>query len=173
MNKRAFTLIELLIVIGILGTLAVVVLVALNPIQQLARTRDAGRQSAVTQIGHALEAYAVSHDGEYPDETTTWMDTLETTGEIAKVPSAISYTTGVNACSNAAENGLCYDYDTLDGHAIIYARLESDSNNSRCTNAAAPDAYAVYSTIDGRGGIVCRATGSEPVADDSGQSFIN
>jgi prepilin-type N-terminal cleavage/methylation domain-containing protein len=38
-----FTLIELLIVIAILGVLAVVVLVAINPIEQLARTRDGGR----------------------------------------------------------------------------------------------------------------------------------
>lgn len=36
-----FTLIELLIVMAILGVLAVVVLVAINPVQQLARTRDA------------------------------------------------------------------------------------------------------------------------------------
>ena len=54
---KGFTLIELLIVIAILGVLAVVVLVAINPVQQLARTRDAGRKSSVAQIGHAVAAY--------------------------------------------------------------------------------------------------------------------
>ena len=48
-SRRGFTLIELLIVMAILGVLAVVVLVAINPIQQLARTRDTGRKSGVTQ----------------------------------------------------------------------------------------------------------------------------
>ena len=149
-------------------------MVALNPIQQLARTRDAGRLSAVAQIGHAVEAYAVSHDGDYPAESTTWMTDLKTAGEIATVPSSIAYTTNVDPCDGSGvQNDFCYDYDSLDGHAIVYSRLESDSNNSKCTNAAAPDAYAVYSTVDGRGGIVCRATGSEPVTDDGGQTFVN
>ena len=43
--KKGFTLIELLIVIAILGVLAVVILVAINPQEQLARGRGGGRTS--------------------------------------------------------------------------------------------------------------------------------
>ena len=64
--KRGFTLIELLIVMAILGVLAVVVLLAINPAEQLARTRDTGRVSAVTQMGHAVQAYDTSHNAVYP-----------------------------------------------------------------------------------------------------------
>ncbi len=73
-TRKGFTLIELLIVMAILGVLAVVVLVAINPVQQLARTRDAGRKSGVTQMGHALEAFYTSQGAEYPDEAANWVD---------------------------------------------------------------------------------------------------
>ena len=42
-NGRGFTLLELLIVIGILATLATVVVLIINPAERLARTRDAKR----------------------------------------------------------------------------------------------------------------------------------
>ena len=166
--KRGFTLIELLIVIAILGTLAVVVLLALNPIQQLARARDAGRVSAITQLGHSLEAYATSNNGTYVPESATWITTLVTAGEIQVVPAAITYSiAGMAACSNSfPQNSVCYNATAAAGTApaVVYARLESQSQNSRCA-AATPAAYAVYSTADGRGGIVCRAAGAanEPV----------
>ena len=56
-SSKGFTLIELLIVIAILGVLAAGSLVAIDPVEQLARARDSGRKSAVTQMGRALQAY--------------------------------------------------------------------------------------------------------------------
>src|SRR3990172_2573562 len=111
--KRGFTLIELLIVIAILGVLAVVVLVAINPVQQLARTRDAGRKSSITQMGHAMEAYATTHNGRYTPETTAWADALVTAGELSVVPSPITYsvgTTGTFTCTfEQGTRDWCYD----------------------------------------------------------------
>src|SRR3989338_2644309 len=97
--KKGFTLIELLIVIAIIGVLAVVILVAINPQEQLARTRDAGRTSTVTQLGHAFQAYGTSHEGDYVAEGNTWITALVTAGEIATVPEALNYSiTGTSAC---------------------------------------------------------------------------
>jgi len=169
-RKLGFTLIELLVVIAVLGTLAVVVLLALNPLQQLARTRDSGRISATTQLGHAMEAYATSHNGTYVAEGATWITTLVNAGEIQTVPAAIAYSvTGTSACTANAQNGVCYDATTAAGGApvVIYATLESDSNNSFCTGAEI--AYSVYSTADGRGGIVCSASAPTP----GSQTFEN
>src|SRR3990167_4264750 len=90
--RRGFTLIELLIVIAIIGVLAVVILVAINPQEQLARTRDAGRTSSVTQLGHAFQAYGTSHEGDYVAETSTWITTLVLAGEVATEPGALAYT---------------------------------------------------------------------------------
>ena len=166
--NSAFTLIELLIVIAILGTLAVVVLIALNPAQQLARTRDAGRISSTTQLGHAVEAYAISNSGTYLTENNTWMTTLVSAGEINVAPTAITYSiSGITACAtNGVQNGFCYD--NVAGGVIVYARLESKSYISKCD--AGEKAFSVYSTVDGQGGIVCTAT--EPAVAAGGQPFI-
>jgi len=161
-KNKGFTLIELLIVIAVLGTLSVVVLLALNPVQQLARTRDAGRKSTVTQLGHALEAYATAHNGVYVAEGSTWITGLQTAGEIAAVPSAIAYSiSGVSACTTNAQNGICYDASAAAGTApiVVYARLESLAESSKC---ASGNPFSVYSTADGRGGTVCSATAPAP-----------
>lgn len=52
-----FTMIELLIVITILGILAVAVLSAINPIEQINRGRDTGTQSDAEQLINAVERY--------------------------------------------------------------------------------------------------------------------
>jgi len=153
MTRKGFTLIELLIVIAILGTLAVVVLLALNPVQQLARTRDAGRQSTVTQLGHAMEAYATVNGGNYPAAASNWITTyLVNTGEINAAPGAVTYTAG-SASSCGGENGYCYGVTGSPGTAaVIYSTAEAQSNIAKCTSGTA---YFVYATNQGRGGLVC------------------
>lgn len=162
--RKGFTLVELLIVIAILGVLAVVVLLALNPAQQLARTRDAGRISTVTQLGHALEAYSTSRNGDFPVEAT-WLDDMVDAGEISQTPTMPDYSAPGNfgACSeNALGGGFCYDASNPSGLApvVVYARLEAQANNSRCTGAGEA-AYAVYSSAQGRAGLVCAASNGE------------
>ncbi len=164
MNKKAFkgfTLIELLIVMAILGVLAVVVLVAINPVQQLARTRDAGRKSGISQIGRAMEAYFTSHGGSYIAESATWIDTLVASGEISTAPSEIVGTVaGYAACTENEQNGWCYDTPAAGlTDAVIYTRLESQSESSKCPNATDIPLF-VWSTFDGRGGLVCDADGN-------------
>lgn len=162
--QKGFTLVELLIVIAILGTLAVVVLIAINPLQQLARTRDAGRKSSVTQLGHNLEAYGVGNNGIYLPEGATWITSLVTAGEIQATPGQISNSLTAY-CTTNAQNGFCYDATTAGGGApaIVFSRLEATTDISRCgaTFAGTDRAYAAYSTGLGRGGIIC-TTGGEP-----------
>ena len=62
-KQRGFSLIELLIVVGILVLLAIISVVALN--DQQAKARDAKRISDVRQIRTALEFYS-SDENEYP-----------------------------------------------------------------------------------------------------------
>jgi prepilin-type N-terminal cleavage/methylation domain-containing protein len=162
--KKGFTLIELLIVIAILGVLAVVVLVAINPLEQLARTRDAGRISSVAQLGHAVQAYYTSQNAVYP-AVGTWSTSLTGSGELSTIPAAVTPSAnGATACTENVINTWCYDMTVANG-AIIYARLESQSNIAKC--AATEKAWVVYSTADGRAGVVCTAaaaTGLDPLA---------
>lgn len=55
--EKAFTLVELLIVIGIIGVLAVTVLVNLNPGEAQKKARDAQRIKNLTDLQAAIELY--------------------------------------------------------------------------------------------------------------------
>lgn len=57
---RGFTMIELLIVIAVLGILAIAVLAAINPIEQINRGRDTGNRSDAEQLLSAVDRYDAS-----------------------------------------------------------------------------------------------------------------
>jgi prepilin-type N-terminal cleavage/methylation domain-containing protein len=160
-NKRisaqaGFTLIELLIVMAILGVLAVVVLVMLNPGEKQAEARDAGRISSVAQLGRSLQAFYTSKT--YLPDVMNWGNDLVTSGELATFPPAIDYTyNSVSHCTTYVQpnNGTyCYNEDQANGNgALVFAKAESTSYRSRCT--APEEAYFVFSTTDARGGTIC------------------
>ena len=60
---KGFTLIEVLVVMGILALLATVVLVAINPARQFAQSRNTQRTSNVTAILNAIGQRAVDNRG--------------------------------------------------------------------------------------------------------------
>ena len=62
-TKRAFTLIEVLVVIGIIAILAAVVLVAVNPARQFKLARDSQRVSNVNAILNAVGQNMAEHKG--------------------------------------------------------------------------------------------------------------
>ena len=57
MNRKGFTLVELLIVIGLLGAIALIVISAINPIEQSNRARDTRFKADGSQIISALDRY--------------------------------------------------------------------------------------------------------------------
>lgn len=63
--KKGFTLIELLIVIAVLGILAVAVLSAINPIEQINRSKDTGLRSDAEQLIGGIDRFYTSN-GYYP-----------------------------------------------------------------------------------------------------------
>lgn len=65
-NKKAFTLIELLLVIGIIAVLAVVVFVALDPAKRFADARNARRISDTQAILSAIQQYIIDNKGALP-----------------------------------------------------------------------------------------------------------
>jgi len=59
-RRRGFTLIELLIVIALLGALAVGLLAALDPFEQLKKGTDTGTRSTVSEVhGAVIRYYAI------------------------------------------------------------------------------------------------------------------
>ena len=69
MNKKSFTLIELMIVIGIIAVLATIIIAVLNPGQLWREARDANRRKDLSFIATALEQYYADND-QYPNNTT-------------------------------------------------------------------------------------------------------
>ncbi len=156
-SLSAFTLIELLIVISILGVLAVVLLILIKPGEKLAQSRDIGRISSVAQLGRAISRYFVMHEQTYPNPLT-WNNDLMQTGEIKNFPSGIEYRlNSVTPCITNAEPEInptfCYALDVVnDNGALIFSKLEATIEVEKCPIG---DTYIVYSTADGRTGTIC------------------
>ncbi len=65
-QEAGFTLIEILVVIGIIAVLAAIVLVAINPARQFSQARDTERRSNTTAILDAVGQYIADNQGELP-----------------------------------------------------------------------------------------------------------
>lgn len=170
-SSKGFTLIELLIVIAIIGVLAAGILVAIDPIEQLARGRDAGRKSTTGQLGRAFQAYYTSQ-GTYP-LTTDWTSAAATnalveSGDIKVIPTQ-PVPNPVTACTGGSVvNNFCYKVAGAGStsNMVIYTHVESKSefNKGTCAGVAINTWY-VYASVDGKGGTICQA--AEPAAGTS------
>lgn len=70
MKEKGFTLVELLVVIVVIGILAVALLAAIDPLEQIRRGRDTETMSAAKEFLSACERYYGNHEA-YPWGTTT------------------------------------------------------------------------------------------------------
>lgn len=73
-SNAGFTLIEVLVVIGIIAILAAIVLVAINPARQFAQARNIQRTSNVNAILNAIGQYAADNGGDLPTIPTSTSD---------------------------------------------------------------------------------------------------
>lgn len=161
-RSKGFTLIELLIVIAVLGVLATVILVVLDPVEQLARSRDAGRKSTVDQLGGTLQAYYTTRAASatpFPTANATWITSLQAAGEIKTIPPSVS---GGTACTTNVQNST-WCYTTNNTNAAAWARLESKSESSKC--AAGNNPYFVWDSSRGSTCLVCKNV--EPAIGDA------
>ncbi|MEI6191204.1 MAG: GLUG motif-containing protein [bacterium] len=86
--KKGFTLLEILLVIGIIGILAAIVIIAINPGRSLAKTRDLQRKVGITEINKGINQYYIDN-GYYPSTITPDLTSICPTG-------ANATSTGIN-----------------------------------------------------------------------------
>lgn len=129
-GHKGFTLIEILIVVGIIAILASVVLIGLGPTQRIGR--DARRIADLRQVQAALELY-FNKCGYYPGPvssgpTCSPFSTITTWSALTN--SIIGSTLGVGQLPNDPATGRNYFYGAAAGGTgyVLGARLE-DSNN--------------------------------------------
>ena len=139
---RGFTLIEILVVIGMLAILATVVLVAVNPLRQFAQARNAQREANVNAILNAIGERIADNRGifegngcaDLPDETMGVGNTQSTYDlRPCVVPTYLSELpldpeTGMNACVTSDCVGKTYD---------IGYTVRRDADTARITVCAA------------------------------------
>ncbi len=174
-QQKGFTLVELLIVIAIIGVLAGVLLVALNPFEQFARARDAGRVSAVTQIGRAVANYYTSHAGNTFPPTSTWYTELTANSSdinTLSVPLVSGANTNCTVNAQSANSNVCYNTISSGADAAVWTAAESQNeiNKYKAGNggtACANLVEFVYVFSKGQVYLDCLAKATSPVVTGS------
>jgi type IV pilus assembly protein PilA len=79
-THKGFTLLEVLLVVAIIGILAGIVIIAINPNKQLADTRNTQRKADVNTIISAVYQYTIDNNGVIPSAITSTSTEICATG---------------------------------------------------------------------------------------------
>ncbi len=134
-NNQAFTIIELLVVIMIIGLVSTLAIVSLQGARQ--RTRDAKRWSDIRTIQSAVELCINEGGGSPPAAPATWNGILIQTCGSATMNEFLASSSMPEPPINAGETGGCTNGNPPSGDCYMY-----------CKDAAS-DAYLLYSDYEG------------------------
>ena len=145
-NKKAFTLIELLIVMVILAILSGLGLMAFGTIQQ--KSRDSRRKQDLANISKALDTYYNDY-GVYPADSSgiilgCGLDGIEACdwGDVWEDDNGTLY---MSALPQDPANNQDYYYDQIDDNSYyFFARLENELDGDVALDGTNPSVYTGY-----------------------------
>ena len=131
---KGFTLVELLIVIGVLGVLAATLIMTVNPIEQIKKSSDSTRKSDLAQIKRALDLY-YDDNGRYPASSADFKIT-NGASSVAWGSAWQPYMNKLPKDPSSKNSYLYYSPPAAQGQSYyIYANLERGSKDPQACNA--------------------------------------
>jgi len=142
MKTRGFTLIEVLIVVGILAVLIGAIAAAIRPARQFAKANNARRWADVMNIMNAISQNIIDHQGTFDTSGTNCGGALPATiktikktdgydlcgcivpeyiGSLSVDPTAGTPTSGVSDCTASYDAGYTIIYSATTGRVTITA----------------------------------------------------
>jgi prepilin-type N-terminal cleavage/methylation domain-containing protein len=114
-GKTGFTLLEILLVIGIIAVLAAVIVVSLDPARRFEEARNSRRLSDIQSILSAVQQYTVDNNGTLPDGISD----VETQIGAANVNCATTISSST-VCNVTTQS--CVDFSVVDTGLVRYLK---------------------------------------------------
>lgn len=162
--KKGFTLIEILLAVGIFAILTATVIVAVNPARQFGKAKDAQRWSDVNTILNAVTQAAVDNKGAYPEGIDSNAGVYQMVGmatagcdisacvgpdglSVTLAPSCLDFSAGVSGTDKLVPNYLsAIPKDPKIGtDQMTYYAIDKDANSRIVVAACRPEVEAVIS----------------------------
>lgn len=132
-SKKGFTLLEILLVIGLIAVLAAVVIVALDPAKRFADAKNSRRLSDIQSILSAVQQYIVDNKGQLPSSLDTYekqLGTANTGCEMAYGICSVNVPYCLDLSGSLAKYLKTLPYDPANGSAErTHYSIQIDSNN--------------------------------------------
>lgn len=150
-SGAGFTLIEILVVVGMIGVLTAGFLLVINPALQLQRSRDGTRKSEIKQIQSAVEQYRADN-GSYPGAAGTSSSPIYGWAPVSGMAlnSTITYLQKIpTGPGNIGSDGCGgYLYSSNGTSYTIFTTLE-DTNDADFLAVKPIPGYVIGSSTDG------------------------